>query len=320
MSFIPKNELHVDKHLTNVAMNYKQDLSFADRIAPKVKVGKQTDMVRTYSQADLWRINNTIRAPGTEANRIVTTVGSESYYCENYALRADITIEDRANADPVFTRNLEEGRTELLSSQLQLDWSRRIAQQVTNTTNVGTSSNVASAWTDNTNSDPWDDVLTKIDQIQDSTGYRPNRVSFGLESYRQFRRNNKVIDKIQTTGVSGAGQVVSERQVAELLEVDEIIVARGFYNAGEEGQAIDLQKIWDDHVLVYYAPKKASIDVPSFIYSFRWTAKGIPNFDVERLPFDRYKKIHSFEVGYYQDEKITSASLGGLVMYTNSSQ
>ena len=58
---------------------------------------------------------------------------------------------------------------------------------------------------------------------------------------------------------------------------------------------------------------------PSFGYSFRWVAAGIPNFGVERHPFDRKLKTSEIELGYYQDEKVTSTALGVLITAVTSS-
>jgi len=320
MSYIPKNQMHIDQLLSNVALNYTPQGFFADQIAPVVKVQKQTDLIKVYSKADLWRINNTARGPATEANRANISVSSDSYVCKNYALRADVTLEDRKNADAAFVRELEQGRAMFLTSQLKLAWDLRVAQQVTTSTNVGTASNVASAWTDNVNSDPISDLETVMFQIEDATAYKPNKIVFGQNPWRDFRRNDRVINKWHKTGVDGGAMNVDMNAAAALLEVDKVMVARRYYNSAEEGQTAVISKMWDDHVLVYYAPDRASVEVPSFMYSFRWAAAGLPNWQVERLPYDRFTKSDGMEIGYYQDEKILDQSLSGLIMYTDSSQ
>lgn len=324
MSFIPKNQLHIDKHLSNVALNYKPVGFFAQDIAPIVIVNKQTDLIPEFSQADLWRIDDTTRAPGAEANRVSISVSSQQYVAKNYALRADITIEDRANADPNFIRTLEEGRVMGVQDKLMLDWDRRVALQVTSTSNVGTSANVASSWAGAdggfANADPYGDILNVMDDVEDGTGYRPNAIVFGGEAWREFRQSDTVIDKVRMTGVTGAGMAIAQNQVRDLFEVERVSIARAYFNSADEGQAQTLARIFDPHVLVYYVPPRASIVVPSFMYSFRWSGNGLSNMTVERLPFDRRTKSEGVEIGYYQDELITSSALGGLVTNVTCSQ
>lgn len=317
--YLQRNNIHVDKHLSNLAINYRPQGFVGDRVFPIVNVQKQTDMIKTYNQADLFRRERTLRSPGMDANRIDVAVNSTSYACLNYALRADVTVEDRANADAAFIRDMEEGRVMRVMDSLSLDWDVRIASQVTNTSNVGTSAAVGSAWTDLTNSDPLGDCWAIMDHIEDATGYRPNRAVFSGDAWRYFARNDTVIDKVRTTGVSGGGMNATVQDAATLLQLEEVNVGWAYYNTADEGQANSLSRIWGDHVLLYYAPSRPSIELPSFGYTFRQVAAGLPNMTVERLPFDPYKKIDSVEVGYYQDEKITAQPLGGLVTNVTSS-
>ena len=318
MSFIQKNQLHIDKLLSNVALGYKPRTGFAREIAPIVSVQKQTDLYRVWDQADLWRIDDTLRAPGQEANRISTTVGSDSYSAVNYALRSDIAIEETVNADNL--RELEQGRTMALMDKILMDWDRRVALQVTSSSNVGTASNVASAWTDAANSDPFSDILTVMDQIEDATGYRPNKMVAGGDAWRNLRRNNAIIDKVNKTGITGGDLNSSQEQVKDLFDLDKVIVAGGYINTADEGVAATYSRTFGDHILVYYAPERPTIELPSFMYSFRWAGGGLPNMQVSRLPYDQYKQKSGIQVSYYQDEKITSAALGGLISWSGSSQ
>jgi len=306
--------------LSNVALNYTPMSFFADKVAPIVNVQKQSDLVPIWSQSDIWRVDNAVRAPGNEANRVEISVSSVSYFAKNYALRTDITVEDRANADAFAIRQLETGRTNILSWKLKNGWDSRVGTQVSNTANVGTSANVGSSWTDLSNSDPYSDILTIRDQIEDGTGFKPNRMLIGGEAFRYLARNNNIIDKTKATALTGASMNASKQQIAELFELDEIIVGGGYYNSAEEGQPMSLTRTFQPHVLLYYAPSAPSIEMPSFMYTFRWNVPGVPSMQAERLPFNRDRHSEGIEVGYYQDEKIVSADLGGLVANVTSSQ
>jgi hypothetical protein len=319
MSYLQGRAIHVDKHLSQIAINYKPTGFIADQIFPLVMVEKQSDMIKTYNQGDLWRRDNTIRAPGTEANKVSIQVGSDSYICKNYALKAQVTIEDRANADPIFIRDLEEGRVIYVTDKIKIDWEARAAGIVTNPINVSTQSMVGSAWTDYVNSDPLGDIWERRDAIEDNTGYKPNRAAFSGTAWRNFSRNNSVIDKIYKTGVSGGAMPATESQAARLLEMDKVLVARSFYNAGEEGQDLSLSRIWGDNVLLYYVPDRPSREFPSYGYTFRWRGKGLPDMNVQRHPYDSRRHTDDLEVGFYQDEKIISIQLGALISDTSTS-
>ena len=323
-SYIQGRAIHVDKHLSNVAVNYRPEGFIGDQVFPIVNVEHRSDMIKTYNQADLFRINNTIRAPGTSANRVSYQVGSDSYRVQNYALKDGIVIEDRVNADPAFIRDTEQGKVFFLSDQLKLDWDRRLALNVTSSSNVGTAANVASAWitsgVPDSNAKPLYDIWAKMDQVQDATGYRPNRVLFSGKAWRNFKRHPQVIDKANATALTGAGLEVTLQQAAMVLDVEKVLVGEGYYNNADEGISLYLQRIWGDNVLIYYNQSRPSLDLPSFGYTFRWAARGLANWNVERHPYDSDKKSDDLEIGYYQQEKVVAKPLSALISWTGSSQ
>lgn len=314
MGYLQGRGIHVDRHLSNIAQNYRPTGFIADRIFPIVNVPKQADMIKVYRQADQTQENEALRAPGTEANRVSLSVTSETYYARNFALGADVTVEDRANADPVFIRDLEEGAVEFVTDQLLIGYERRVATLATNGSNVSTVFTVSSLWTDYENSDPLGDLWTASDEQRDRIGFKPNRAVFSERSWRNFSRNVEVINKIFKTGVDGgAPPVMVNQAVAELIGVEEVMVGGAMYNSNAEGLALSLTDIWGDYVLLYYTPGRPSINFPSWGYGFRWNAPGLQNWNVRRLPFDAAKQKDMVEVGYYQDERVLETGLATLV-------
>ena len=169
-------DLHFDAPLSNVAINYRPSGMIADLVAPIVNVQKQSDKYVIFDQADSFRIEDDKRAPGTEANIISRSVSSDSYFADNYALKDDLTLEDRENMDAIFLSELRAGRVPYLKDKLMLGWEKRLTDKVTSGTNVGSYSTVTSDWMDTASgkSDPLGDVFTAIYNIEGSTGYRPN--------------------------------------------------------------------------------------------------------------------------------------------------
>ena len=313
-------DIHIDVPLSNVAIAYKPTGFIAEELAPIVGVPKQSDAYPIWSIADAFRTEEDYRAPKTEANVIESSVSSAKFFCDNYALKDGISYEDIANADAQWLQ-LERGyRAESVKDKLYLNWELRTAQLCTSGTNVGSYSATASGWTDYTNSTPLDDVQTAINVVLDTTGYRPNRVVMGEYAWRHFRENTAIQNRLfGTAGTQNDGRIVKQAQVAALLEVEKIMVGRAYYNTTEENQTASLSQLWNDNVLVYYAPMTPRKDVPSFMYSFRWNA--VPGMSMQAEIFDRkYKKSQEVQLGYFQDEKITASTLGFLMTGVGSSQ
>lgn len=308
------SDLHVDKVLSQMAIGYMTDAGIADRIAPTVRVDKQTDRYDVYSRADALRIEDTRRAPDSEARKVTRSVSSGNYYAENYALKYPVTLEDKRNMDPNRIRHLYNGRVQYIANKLNLDWEKRVADQVTNTSNVGSSSAIASAW--NGAGDVIGDIETAMDNVQDTTGARANRMVIGLDAWRSLRRDSTLRNLI--LGNNNGGGYPNTAQIAAFFELDEILVGGAYHNSAGEGSET-LAKVWGDHALLYYAPAAASVEFPSFMYSYRWVGGGLPEMTVERHPFDTRRKSEEVEMGYYQDEVITGAEYGFLLVAVNSS-
>jgi hypothetical protein len=311
-------DLYIDKMLSNMALGYRPEGMIADMIAPIAQVPQQSGYFPIFSRADRLRVEDTRRAPGTRANQIQESVGSGTFFCTNYALGSPVTLEDRANADPIMLQGIINGKTQLVLDKLFLDWEVRVASQVTSGSNVGSYSATGSGWNDYTNADPLGDVQTAIKNIQDTTGKHPNRVTFGRNAWDSFRRNTSIRDIVH--GTNNGGGYVNRAQAAALLEVDEVLVGDAYQNTGAEGLAESLDQIWDDNVLVSYSPMTAQREVPAFMYTFRWAAAGLPQLQVERHPYDSRTKSEDIEAGYYQDEKIVGDEYGFLLVGVNSSQ
>ena len=311
---------HVDRHLSNIVVNYRPTGMIWDRIAPIVSVPNESDSFLTFDQADMLRRPSTLRSRGAEAQKVRWGVSSDSFRVQNYALMHEIPIEDIANSDPIFRLNDEANRAQRVADFIQLDAEARIGSYLRNTSNVGSYVAVASAWTNHSVSKPFNDLFTAIKNVEDSTGYRPNRAVFGRQAWRELLVNDQMIDKTRGTAVTGADFSPSTQLVASLLELDEVLVGGTYINSADEAQALSLQSIWGYDVLVYYAPKVPSMDVPSFMYTSRWAAPEIPNMYVIRHPYDSKKHVRALEVGYYQAEKIVSKSLSFLIRAVGSSQ
>jgi len=310
-------DLHIDKLLSQMAIGYMENNTVAGTIAPVVTVDKQSDLYSVFSRADAMRIEETKRSPGAEANKITRTISSDTYYAQNYALKYPITIEDRENADPVYRQNLWNDAANYVTRKLALDWELRVSNLVFNTSNVGSSAGVASQWDAAASSDPIGDIQTAMDNVEDLTGTRPNKMLIGNLAWRALRRNDQILDRIFGTNNGGGFPNVS--QVENLLEIGQITVGHVYQNTANEAQAETLANIWGPHAVLYFAPDSPSRDLPSFMYSYRWATGGLPNMQAERHPFDRKTKTEEVEVGYYQDEKITGSEYAFMIQSINVS-
>ena len=304
-------DLYLDVPLANALLGYRPTDFVGDMLFPVVPVPKQSGGIIEFSQPDAFRVEDTKRSPGTEAKRVAWGVSSQNYYCNNYALKAGVTIEDRANAEPIYASRLIEGRAERLLDKLYLATEFRIMSMVGSTSNVGSSSAVTSIWT-GAGADPLADLNTAIDNVTFATGYRPNTLLVGYKAWNALRRHSTVRNLI--FGTNNGGGYASMEGVKNLLEIETLLIGRSFRNTTEENiTAAYATNFRADAVLAAYVNRTPAQENPSYGYSYRWSAPGIPNLQVERHPYDNKTKTDDVEVGFYQDEVVTGSRFGFLV-------
>lgn len=315
-------DLHIDKALTQIAINYRPQEMIADMIAPIIPVDKETDIYPIFSRQEAFTVESTLRSRGTEANKVTRSVSSAGYVVKNYALGYDIPIEDRANMDASFAFELEAGATRYLLNKLSLDYEKRVLSTVASTSNVATGFLPSSSWNAPVaanQGDPIRQLFAVIEQQQALTAQRPNSILFGWQAWNWFRRNSNVRNFI--LGSNNGGGLVTRQNAQALFEFDRFLVSQAFWSTANEAQAEALVSPFSDKVLVYYAPLTPSRDDPSYMYSFRWQNPALPApMVVERHQYDTRRKVEGIEVGYYQDEKVVGSTYGALLLGVGSGQ
>jgi hypothetical protein len=327
MAFSVQRELHIDTHLTNLAINYRPQNFIADQIAPIVPVDKESNSYPIFSRFENFAIEDTTRSRGTEAKKVTRSVSSANYLARNYALGFDVTVEDLANMDAAFRGELDLGAAKYLVGKLGLDMERRVLTLATNTAAVSSVFVPSSAWNvtgtaATPGGDPFSQVMQMIEQVQGFTGQRPNSILIGWKAWNYMRRNYNMRNLIN--GVNNRGGTVTRDQVASIFEVDRFLVSEALWHTANENAVNSGQLTANpmtDKLLVYYAPMAPSREDPSFMYSFRWTPNGYPApFTVERHAYDTRKKVETIEAGYFQDERVTGSDYGALLVGVGSAQ
>ena len=316
-------QIHVDQPLSNllVAAFESQGDFVGMQLFPVVPVGKQSDKYYTLKKESWLTIQNTRRSPKTRANRIEFDVSSDSYYADNYAIGADIALEDLANAD--IGLNLRGSNTALIGRMLLADAEVRIAATATLSGNHAGQLICASGPT------AWDSVNSAdiVGQFTDAhlsifraTGLRANVAMMDYQSYVYAKNNSRLFSRFQYRATGPA--LVSDAQLMEALSVDRLLIARSQKNTNNAGQAVgSISSIWGPTALLARVEPGVSMQAATWGLSFRWTdpALGAPMAITTAVEDGAgSRKVEVLEGGYYQDEKLVAKDLAYYIK-TNSS-
>lgn len=310
-------DIYVSRPLTNLTVAYFRDnLDFiADKVFPPVPVDHKSGQYYTYQKRDWLRTRAQRRAPRTESAGTGWDVGTDNYNAEVQAIHVDVSDQDRANQDrPAF--DLDRDATALTDRDIML---RRELDFITayfgtgkwsNTDQTGAGSVAANQFIqwNQTSSTPIEDIEAQRIKMGRLTGLKPNVLVIGPEVYSVFKNHPEFIERIK---YSQKG-VVTLELMAQLLDVDRVLVPMAVYDDAEEGAAASIDYMYGKSALLAYAAPNPGLLIPSAGYTFEWTGYiGAANrgartkkFRLEALASDRVETESAY------DFKLVSADLG----------
>jgi hypothetical protein len=315
-----QSDVHVSVPLTNVAIAYFQNQRnfIADRVFPNIPVAKQFDQYWVYDRASWNRDQMKERAPGTESAGGGYELSRETYSATVKAFHKDIDDQTRANADQLINVDRDATNFVMMKAILHREVSfanKYLVPGVWDQSWEGVSAAPGTdeflQWSD-PNSTPIEDVRTAKREVLGVTGFVPNKLTLGVAVYDALLDHPDIIDRIKYGQTPGAPAMANEQILAQLFEVDEVLVSRAIVNVAPQGQAEDNGFIVGNNALLTYSPSAPSIFQPSAGYTFSWTGylgaapQGfrIKRFRIERLEVDRVEVAMAF------DQVIVGADLG----------
>lgn len=281
-----RNQVHVDRPLTNVSVAYAQELSqfVSATIFPIVPVDHKTDEYYVYDK-DYWLRNEAQeRAPGAETAGSGWKNSTATFAAKVYGVHKD--IDDQIAADVDEGIDLERDATRWCTEQVLMIRER---QWVTNffTTSLWTGSStgsditVTTTWDDDA-STPIEDVETQRLSIQEKTGRKPNTLVIGPEVYGQLRNHPDILDRIKYTERG----IVTMDLLAALFDVDRVVVPGATRNTAGEGATASFDFVFGKHALLCHSARSPGLLTPSAGYTFSW--RRYPGANAQGLLIDRW--------------------------------
>ncbi len=298
----------IDIALSQFALTYRNNLYVAESLFPRVPVQKESDFYWTFGRENQALRENTLRAPGSAAERIQQSISKTKYFTTDHSLARLITDEERGN---FLAGDLEQWATQALTDKLLLDEEVRVAQIATNVTNYA-GSNVltlagTSQWSDYGNSTPISDVEKAKGQIR-QIGQQPNVMILPDPVYQILRSHPAIVDRYKFTN----GGQITLQQMAEVFGIEKVLLA----STVQLDQANNVSFVWGKDVVIAYAqPNPNFVDV-SFGKTFVWTESpgtvGGFSTEIARIT-PASAKSDELAVHFYYGQVVTS-NISGYVI------
>lgn len=253
----------VNTVLTAVALSYRNTALIADMVLPRLPVGTDSFKYFKFGKDAAFTVPDTKIGRKSEAN-IVEFGGTEITDSTNdYGLKDVVPLKDIRNAegtpfDPLNDATLNTTRLVLLDREI------RVANLVFNAAKYGTNNKTSVA-----SGDRWDVATSKpLDQLMaafDAMMMRPNKLVLGQPVWTALRKNPQMVEAVKATGAGlNAQGMVSRQQIAELLEIEEIIVGTAWVNTAKAGQTATMNRAWGKFAAAIYTEPVASTQATTF--------------------------------------------------------
>jgi hypothetical protein len=302
----------VQPTLTAIAVAYRNTELIADSVLPRVPVGAQDFKYLRWTQAEHFTVPNTRVGRRSQPNEVEFTATETSASCDDYGLDYPVPQQDIDNAPPNYD---PVGRaTEGVADLIELDREIRAAGLVFGAGNYAAANKATLSgtgqWSDFTNSDPVTAILNAFDAML----YRPNVAVLGQAVWTRLSTHPKVCKAI--FGNNTDAGIVSRQAFAALLELDEVLVGRGWYNTAVKGQTASLARVWGKHAAFVYRNSAAS-SVSGGVVTYGMTAQygtriagAMPDMKIGAKGGQRVRVVESVK------ELMTANDLGYL--FTNA--
>lgn len=315
-------DVHVNRPLTNISVAYSQEAAgveyVADRAFAPVPVENKSDLYWTYKRADFNRNTMRKRALASESAGSGYNVDSTaSYSCDVWALHKDVDDQVRANSDNPLSpdRDATIFLTQQAMTTRELNWVTTYFGPSIWTGNGAGAVTADAAFSNNVNLQYWDyDTSTPIQDMRhaktlarlNSGGFVPNIAVFSRPVFDKLVDHPDFIDRTKYGQTSPDPAMANRRIIAEIMELDEVLVMDAVYNTADEGATESNSYIGGLGAALFYRPKNPGLMTPSAGYTFNW--KGlmgsvgnaglrIKTFRMEHLSSDRVEIDSAYAFG-----------------------
>lgn len=240
--------------LTAIAIAYCNRAMIADLVLPRVTpVSTEEFIYFAYNLAQGFTVPDTKVGRRGKVNQIEFTSEEKTGSTQDYGLEDGIPAKDIANAPPGIDPRAT--ATEYIMNLLALDREVRVANLVFNPATYPAGNKAMLSGTSQF-SDNSSDPIGVISDALDSCVVRPNTMTIGRSGWSKLARHPQIVSAcLRNSGESG---IARRQDVADLFELEEILVGESFVNTARKGQPMNLSRTWGKHLALVYRNKQAA--------------------------------------------------------------
>ncbi|RRY17910.1 capsid protein [Brucella anthropi] len=303
----------VDPVLVGIVQAYRNGKLIADQVLPRLDPILSTEQFKwwLFDFGQFITLHDTKVGRKSEPNTVEFNAEEQDDRTDDYGLDDVVPVADSKNAPAGYDPRAFAAQS--LIDLVLLDREVRVSRKVFNANTYGADNKEALTGTSKW-SDPASKPIKAIADASESMVMKPNNAVMGSAVWTALRTNESILRALTPSGA--ADGYANKRAVADLLELDDIIVGEGWINIAKPGQAVQRQRAWGNHCTLFYKAPLASSFSPT--PTFGWTAQfgtrvsgSIPEPKIGLRGSDRVRSgesvkevISSPDLGYFFENAI----------------
>jgi hypothetical protein len=252
----------------------------ATQVLPVMSVASQAGNFGKIPLEQLLQQRETRRAPGAGYARGNWTFDKATYATEEHG--AEEPVDDREAQMYAEYFDAEQVSTMRAFSSVLRNAEQRVADAVFNATTwtgAALTTAITNEWDSNhtTNAVPITDVEAAVNKVYDASGLWPNALIINRKVFRNLRNLDQIIERINSEGAGNASKPsdITTAMLAQVFDLDFVIVAGTSRNSAKEGQAATPVQIWDsEYAMVCKIATSSDMREPCIGRTFHWSADG----------------------------------------------
>lgn len=302
---------------TEFDLAMEQSGYIGSQVLPVFDVPEQAGTYPVIPVEQLLKDPETKRSNKSGYNVLDWEFDDATYRCDEHGLKSP--IDDRAarmyrnffDAEVITAMNL---RSAVLRAA-----EKRVAAKLFNaTTFSGQVTSITNEWDGNHTSDatPIVNVNTAVNAVYDRTGIWPNALVINRKVFRNLRLLDEIKDAIAASGAGDPNKQsdITPQMLAQVFDLEMVIVAGGSKNTADEGQSASIEQVWSsEYAMVTKVAKTNNYAEPCIGRTLHWSEDGssiggtVEQYRDEDLRADVYRVRHDV------DEKILYTEVGQLL-------
>lgn len=250
---------HFDVVLANAAVEYRNKKYIAGEVVPVMPVPFQSGFYTVFDKKDRFTRAKTIIGPKDYNNQVDWNTSEDPYACDDHGL-ADFLTDKKVKNNNKIRGSLRVRIAERLTDLLLLEREILAATLAFTYANFGASYRITLSGADQFSQPTTSDPFGVIDTAKAACFTDPNVIVMGKQVFDKLKRHPALLDHVKGGGTTSNPAKITAELMAEIFEVDKVIVGAAKYNTANKGQTASFDYIWGKHILCAYVDPAVDID------------------------------------------------------------